>query len=248
MDLISVIIPYYKKKDYILKTINSVLRQTYKNIEIIIIYDDNEKEELKLIKNIVNLDKRINLIINKKSLGAGLSRNKGIKKSKGKYISFIDADDLWDKNKLEFQIKFMKKNNYLVSHTNYKVINKKNHILSSKIARDFNNINELLKSCDIGLSSVLVKKKILNGKCLFASLKTKEDFVLWLFLLKKHIKIGGLKKNLMYWRKLDTSLSSSVIQKLLDGFRVYNEYMKFNWIKSIYFLFCLSFNFLKKIK
>ena len=248
MDLISVIIPYYKKKNYILKTINSVLRQTYKNIEIIIIYDDNEKKELKLIKKIVNLDKRINLIINKKSLGAGLSRNIGIKKSKGKYISFIDADDLWDKNKLELQIKFMKKNNYLVSHTNYKVINKKNHILSSQIARDFNNINELLKSCDIGLSSVLVKKKILNGKCLFASLKTKEDFVLWLFLLKKKIKIGGLKRNLMYWRKLDTSLSSSVIQKLIDGFRVYNKYMKFNWIKSIYFLFCLSFNFLKKNK
>ena len=89
MDLISVIIPYYRKKDYILKTINSVLRQTYKNIEIIIIYDDEKKEKLKLIKKIVNLDKRIHLIINKYSLGAGLSRNKGIKKSKGKYITSI---------------------------------------------------------------------------------------------------------------------------------------------------------------
>ncbi|MDA9177284.1 glycosyltransferase family 2 protein [Candidatus Pelagibacter sp.] len=246
MDLISVIIPYYRKKDYFLKTINSVLRQTYKNIEIIIIYDDEKKKELKLIKKIVSLDKRIHLIINKYSLGAGLSRNKGIKKSKGKYIGFIDADDLWKNNKLELQIKFMKKRNALISHTNYKIINKQNKVLNSRVAKDFNNVNELLKSCDIGLSSVVVKKEVLIGNCLFASLKTKEDFVLWLNILKKNIKILSLKKNLMYWRKLDNSLSSSILQKLFDGFRVYNNHMKFNWMKSLYFLFYLSLNFLRK--
>ena len=246
MDLISVIIPYYRKKDYILKTIKSVLRQTYKNIEIIIIYDDEKKKELKLIKKIVSLDKRIHLIINKYSLGAGLSRNKGIKKSKGKYIGFIDADDLWKNNKLELQIKFMKKRNALISHTNYKIINKQNKVLNSRVAKDFNNVNELLKSCDIGLSSVVVKKEVLIGNCLFASLKTKEDFVLWLNILKKNIKILSLKKNLMYWRKLDNSLSSSILQKLFDGFRVYNNHMKFNWMKSLYFLFYLSLNFLRK--
>ena len=246
MELVSIIIPYYKKGEYIEKTLESVLKQTYINLEIIIIYDDEEKEDLKFIENLTNTDKRINLIINKKSLGAGISRNNGIKKSKGDFICFIDADDLWEKNKLELQIKFMKKNNFLISHTSYKIINKENHVLDTRIARDFNNLSELLKSCDIGLSSVIVKKEILNGECLFASLKTKEDFVLWLNILKKNIKIGALNKNLMYWRKLDTSLSSSIIQKLLDGFSVYNKYMKFNWIKSIYFLFCLSFNFLKK--
>ncbi len=246
MDLVSIIIPYYKKREYIADTLKSVLKQTYKYFEIIIIYDDEEKEDLKFIKKLASIDKRIILMINKKSIGAGLSRNKAIKKSKGSYISFIDADDLWKINKLELQIKFMKKNNFLISHTNYKIINKQNKILYSRVARNFNNINDLLKSCDIGLSSVLVKKEILIGNCLFARLKTKEDFVLWLNILKKNIKIVSFKKNLMYWRKLDNSLSSSILQKLFDGFSVYNKYMKFNWIKSLYFLFHLSLNYLRK--
>ena len=246
MDLISVIIPYYRKKDFISKTIISVLRQTYKNIEIIIIYDDEKKEELKFIKKIVNLDKRIHLIINKSSLGAGLSRNKGIKKSKGKYIAFMDADDLWRPNKIKYQLNFMKRENYLISHTSYKIINANGNIIGFRKARDFNNLNQLLKSCDIGLSSVLLKKEILNKNCLFPDIKTKEDFVLWLKILRRNIKIGSVDKYLMKWRKLNNSLSSSVFQKLLDGFRVYNHYMKFNWLKSIYLLIYLSINFLKK--
>ncbi len=242
MDLISVIIPYFKKKEYIAATLKSVLSQTYKNLEIIIIYDDKEKKDLKFIEGFINLDKRISLIINEKSLGAGLSRNIGISKSKGKYISFIDADDMWKKDKLELQIKFMKEKNYLISHTNYEIIDKKNNILSLRTARNFNTVNDLLRSCDIGLSSVILKKEILSEDCLFENLKTKEDFVLWLRILKKNIKIGALQKNLMYWRKLNNSLSSSVIQKIKDGYYVYNKFMKFNLLKSLFFLFLLSVN------
>ena len=242
MDLISVIIPYFKKKEYIADTLNSVLSQTYKNLEILIIYDDKEKKDLKFIEGFINLDKRISLIINEKSLGAGLSRNIGISKSKGKYISFIDADDIWKKDKLELQIKFMKEKNYLISHTNYEIIDKENNILSLRTARDFNTVNDLLRSCDIGLSSVILRKEILSEECLFENLKTKEDFVLWLRILKKNIKIGALQKNLMYWRKLNNSLSSSVIQKIKDGYYVYNKFMKFNLLKSLFFLFLLSVN------
>ena len=246
MDLVSIIIPYFKKKEYIASTLYSVLKQTYKNLEIIIVYDDQEREDLKLIKRLTKLDKRISLIINKKPLGAGLSRNYGIKKCKGKYVSFIDSDDVWKKNKLELQIKFMKKKNFLISHTNYETIDKKNNTINFKIARNFNNVNDLLKSCDIGLSSVIVKREILTKECLFANLKTKEDFVLWLKILKKNIKIGGLQKNLMSWRKLDNSLSSSVIQKIRDGFFVYKKFIKFNLFKSLYLLFLLILNSLFK--
>ena len=242
MDLVSVVIPYFKKREYIKNTLNSVLEQTYKNLEIIIIYDDKEQEDLEFIKELAKLDKRISLIINKNSLGAGLSRNNGINKSKGDYISFIDADDVWKKNKLELQIKFMKEKNYLISHTNYEIIDKENKIIDYRIARDFDTVNDLLKSCDIGLSSVIIKREILSGECLFANLKTKEDFVLWLRILKKNIKIGALQKNLMYWRKLNNSLSSSVIQKIRDGYYVYNKFMKFNLLKSLFFLFLLSVN------
>ncbi len=246
MDLVSIIIPYYKKREYITSTLNSVLKQTYKNLEIIIIYDDQDKEDLELMKKLIKLDKRIILIINKKSLGAGLSRNYGIKKCKGKYVSFIDADDIWKKKKLELQIAFMKKKNFLISHTNYETIDKENNVINLKTARNFNNVNDLIKSCDIGLSSVVVNKKILTKGCLFVNLKTKEDFVLWLRILKKNIKIGGLQKNLMCWRKLDNSLSSSVLRKIKDGYFVYNKFMKFNFLKSLYFLFLLSLNSLFK--
>ena len=245
-DLISIIIPYFKKREYIKNTLNSVLNQTYKNLEIIIIYDDQEKDDLEFIKKLNRLDKRISLIINKESLGAGLSRNRGIKISNGKYIGFIDADDIWKKNKLELQIKFMKKKNCQISHTNYEIIDKESKVLSQRIARDFNGINELIKSCDIGLSSVVAKREIFKGECFFADLKTKEDFVLWLKILKRNIKIYAFKKDLMYWRKLDNSLSSSIFQKIKDGFSVYNKFMKFNIIKSLFFLFLLSLNSLLK--
>ena len=109
MSLVSVIIPYYRKKQDISRTINSAINQTYKNLEIILIYDDNKKNDLKYIKKICLKDKRIKLFVNKKNLGAGTSRNKGIRYSKGDYIAFLDADDFWSKNKIKKQIYFMKK-------------------------------------------------------------------------------------------------------------------------------------------
>ena len=122
--LVSVIIPYHKKKFYFEKTINSILNQKYKNFEIILIYDDNNLEELDFLKKIKKNFKNIKLIINKKNIGAGLSRNKGILLSRGTYIAFCDADDIWKKNKLNLQIKFMRKYNLNFSHTNYFIIDK----------------------------------------------------------------------------------------------------------------------------
>ena len=108
---VSIIIPYDRKKNFFLKTINSILKQSFKNYEIIIIYDDNKYNELIYIKNISKKFLKIKIIVNKKVLGPGLSRNKGVAISKGKYIAFCDADDLWNKDKLKLQIKFMEKIN-----------------------------------------------------------------------------------------------------------------------------------------
>ena len=113
-------------------------------------------------------------------------------------------------------------------------------------AKTFQDYKELLFSCDIGLSTVMLKKKLITNNCKFPNLKTKEDFALWLLILKKNITIGSLDKNLTNWRKLGDSLSSSVIQKLRDGFILYNNYMKFNYLKSLWFLLILSVNSLKK--
>ena len=248
MDLISVIIPYYKKKEYIISSINSVLNQTYKNLEIIIIYDDLNKEDLNLLKKIKKKDKRIKIYINKKNLGAGRSRNKGIKLSKGIFVAFLDSDDLWKKNKLKKQIFFMKKNGINASHTSYTIINSNNKIIGSRNAKDM-SYKLLLKSCDIGLSTVVLKKEIITSKIKFANIKTKEDYVLWLKITFNNNKIFALKDNLTKWRKLEDSLSSSSLQKIYDGYLVYRKYMNFNLLKSFGFLMLLSFNyFLKDIK
>jgi len=248
MDLISVIIPYYKKKQYIISTINSVLNQSYKNLELIIIYDNENDNELGYIKKIKNKDKRIKLIINKKNIGAGESRNKGIKFSKGSFVAFLDSDDIWEKTKLKTQLGIMKKNNYQATHTSYKIIDKKNKIIGQRYARSFKSTVSLLKSCDIGLSTVIIKKSIIKKKDNFPKLKTKEDFVFWLSLLKKNINIYGIDLHLTRWRKLNNSLSSSIIQKIRDGFTVYNKYLKMSFFKSIYYLFLLSINsIIKKI-
>lgn len=246
MDLVSIVIPYYKKKKFIKQTITSVLNQTYKKFEIIIIYDDNELSDLDYLKNIVKLDKRINLIINKQKLGAGLSRNKGIKLSKGKYIAFLDSDDYWSKNKLKAQIAFMNTNKCLISHTTYQIVSRDNEKISIRRARSFFKIQDLLYSCDIGLSTVILERNLFSKNIKFPNIKTKEDFILWLKILKKKIPILALDKNLSYWRKLDNSLSSSTIQKIFDGFKVYYIYMNYGILRSILNLIYLSLNFLKK--
>ena len=124
---------------------------------------------------------------------------------------------------------------------------KKIKLLVQERQEILNHINDLLKSCDIGLSSVMLKRTIFNNDdCLFPNLKTKEDFVLWLNILDRNIKIWSLNDNLSSWRKLNNSLSSSTFQKILDGYKVYKVYMKFNFLKSFYYLVCLSLNFFKK--
>ncbi len=246
MDLISIIIPYYNKKKYIKSTLSSILNQSYKKFEILIIYDDPSKVDLKYIKKLIKKDKRIKLKINRKNIGAGPSRNIGIKLSKGKYICFIDADDLWKKNKLKLQINFMKKNNYFVSHTSYYILNKFNQIIQYRKARNFLAFKNLLTSCDIGLSTVMIKRSIMNQNFKFSNLRTKEDFVLWLKISKKNIAIQSLDIPLTKWRSIEGSLSSSIIQKLKDGYKVYYFYLNFGYLKSLYLLFLLSINFLIK--
>lgn len=246
MDLVSVIIPFYKKTKYIQETVDSILNQTYKNIEILIVYDDLEKDDLNFLRENFSDNHKIRIIVNDKNLGAGLSRNKGIAAAKGSYIGFIDADDLWSKEKITKQISYMKKNNFQISHTSYEIISEGGTILSTRKSRHFDNYKKILTSCDIGLSSVLLKKELITEEIKFASLKTKEDFVLWLKILKSGFEIGALEESLMSWRKTKGSLSSSIFQKLKDGFKVYNYYMNYNSIKSLYLLISLSINYLKK--
>jgi len=173
-----------------------------------------------------------------------MSRNRGIKLSRGTYLAFIDSDDFWHPEKLKTQISYMIKNKIFISHTSYNIVDSNNMKIGFREAKRI-GYRDLIKSCDIGLSTVMIKKNLLNNKS-FAKLRTKEDYVLWLKLAKKNFVFHPIKKPLTSWRSLEDSLSSSVIQKLLDGYSVYRLYLKQSVLKSLLSLFILSINFLKK--
>ncbi len=241
MALVSVIIPYYKKINQISKTLNSVLAQTFQDFEIILIYDDTNIHDLVYIKESFSKNSKIKIVQNKKNYGAGMSRNIGIKHSSGSIIAFLDADDVWYSDKLEKQVKFMRENKYDFSFTNYfkKISNKKSiHVQSKKRKISY---KDLLHDNEIGLSTVMLNKNIIKNE-LFPSLKTKEDYVAWLKLSKENYIAYNLNEFLSEWNFSANSLSSNLIQKVMDGFRVYYIYLNFNFLKSLFFLLRLSIN------
>jgi len=245
MNKISVIIPYYKKIKFFEQSLNSVLNQTYKNFEVIVIYDDKNIKDLYKIKLILKKkQKKIKLIINNKNLGAGPSRNKAAKLAVGKYLAFIDSDDLWMPNKLKSQLQFMKERNLKISHTSYLIIDEKKKIIGKRYAKDEQTYFSLINSCDIGLSTVLIEKKLfLNNQ--FSTNKTKEDYATWLKISKK-IPIYGLNEYLVLWRKTKNSLSSNNYQKLYDAFDIYYRKENFSFFKSLFCVINLSLTFLVK--
>ncbi len=245
MDLISVIMPFYKKKPYFFNTLKSVLNQTYRNIEIIIVYDDNDLEDLNYIKSLISNKQNISIILNNKNIGVAKSRNKGIKKSKGKFIAFLDCDDIWMPDKIKLQHEFMCENNYRITHTNYKIIDDKDNIIGENISKKKLTYKELINSCDIGLSTVMCKREVLNISK-FKNIKTKEDYALWLELSRKGEKFLCLSKSLVCWRRAPKSLSRPFLTKIINGFRVYNKFEKKNLLISLFLVINLGLHYIKK--
>ena len=192
--LVSVIMPYYKKSEFINASVNSILNQSFKEFEIILIDDELTENSYEILENVKKLDVRIRVFKNKKNLGAGQSRNDAINFCKGQYIAFCDCDDLWRQNKLEKQMKFMKDCNLEFSFTSYEIINNNNLKIGFRDAQKNLSFKQLRNSCDIGLSTVIIQKNIFNNeKFRFGKTKTKEDFILWLLLAKNGIQISGIK-------------------------------------------------------
>ncbi len=249
---VTVIIPFKNNIKYLFSAINSVFNQSYKNYKITLIYDNEDRTDLDIIRKFLynkhkKKEKLVKIQINKKNLGAGNSRNIGIKKCNTKYIAFLDSDDVWKKNKLLEQINFMEKKKQVFSHTSYQIINEKNRVISSRIAKSTIKFDQLIYSCDIGLSTVILNTKFVKkNNFYFPKIKTKEDFVLWLRIVKKIKLIKGIDKKLTCYRKVSDSLSANKLVSILNGYKVYRNYMHFSKLKSIYYLFILSANSIKK--
>jgi teichuronic acid biosynthesis glycosyltransferase TuaG len=244
--LISIITPYFSNKEFIIKTVNSVLLQTYKNWELIIV-DDENSEESKLILNDIkkNNPNKINIFSTKINSGAAFARNLGIKKSKGKFIAFLDSDDYWKKNKLDKQIlELIKKKGDFV-YTNYSIVNMNNNRQRNIHCDEIINYESLLKNCPICCSSVLLKKSILN-KIKFKNYKTKEDYDLWLRILKKNYKFVLVKDFLTFYTKRKKSLSSNHFNNITNAYKIYKSNFGSKPFKIAYYIILLYLNAFKK--
>jgi len=243
-DLVSVIIPFYNERFYFEECIQSVLDQSYKNIEIIIINDGSNSEFLQILENVKNKNPDKIHLYHKENGGVSSARNLGIQKAKGKYISFIDADDAWLPNKIEHQINIIKSKNINFIHGAYFVLDQNQKLKGKFIPRNI-NYTELLKSCDIGLSTVTISANIAKEN-LFPNISTKEDYVCWLKIIKKLGYLQSDKKVVTVYRKRDDSLSANFFVKFTNAFKVYYIYEKFGVIKSFFFTFRLSIYYLLK--
>ena len=242
--LVSVIIPYYKDKKNILESVKSVIDQSYKNIEVIIIDDENSNSSKKILSKIKRKNKEIKILQTRRNRGVSFARNIGIDYARGKFVGFLDSDDLWKKNKIRKQVDFINLNKIDLCYTNYYGFDDKKVLYKVNVQKSF-NYNQLLNECPISCSSILIKKNILI-KNKFKNLHTKEDYELWLRIAKKKYKFGGINKFLTSYRVRKNSLSSRHLNKLISAFKIYNKYNNFGVIKSIFYVIRLYCNAFKK--
>ena len=242
--LVSIITPYYQSKEYIFQSVKSVIQQTYKNWELIIVDDENSKESKYLLNKIKIMHKSIKIFSTINNIGPGSARNLGIKKSKGKFIAFLDSDDYWHNAKIEKQMIFIKKKNVDICYTGYSVVSN-NKIFYKPKTPSFMNYFNFLKECPICCSSVMLKKKIFNSIG-FGSYQTKEDYELWLRITKRKINFFGLNEYLTFYRSRKSSLSSYQLNKLINAFNIYKQHYGFRPFFICFSIARLYFNALKK--
>jgi glycosyltransferase involved in cell wall biosynthesis len=235
-NLISIITPSYKSEKFITETIESVLTQYYHNWEMIIVDDFSSDNSNIIIEKYCKQDHRIRLIKLEKNSGPAVARNKAIKEAKGRYIAFLDADDLWYPQKLEKQIQFMSDNNYELTYTNYETMNEDGKNLNNIIKSPSKlNYKQLLKANKIGcLSAIYDTHKI--GKVYMPLIKKRQDFGLWLKILKKVDFAYNVNEVLGTYRIMSNSVSSNKIDLLKYNYSLFRNYEKFSRIKSLYYL------------
>ena len=246
-NLISIIVPVYNAESFLDDTINSVLNQTYKNFELLLINDcstDNSKKIFDRYKT----EKRIRWYDLDHNFGAAASRNKGIKESKGRYICFLDADDLWEPNKLLKQYNFMKEKDISFSFTSYKFANKEG-IPKGKVVHVPARINykKALTNTIIWTSTVMLDMKKLKKEDIYMpNVKRGQDTATWWKILKKINYAYGLDEVLSYYRISNNSLSSNKITALKRTWNLYRNVEHFSFVKSLYYFTIHLFFAIKK--
>ena len=242
MEKVSVIIPIHNSKKYLDECIDSVINQTYNNLEIIIIDDHSTDDSLKIIKN--KNDSRIKIYKLDKEKGAASARNLGIEKAKGNYICFLDSDDYWYKEKIEKQVKFIKENNYTFIYGSYEYLkNNKKHI--AKIPNSM-TYKKALKNTAIFTSSVMFNMNKLTKEDIYMpNIPKGQDTATWWKVLKKGITAYNINEVLVIYRVGEKSLSHNKIDALKRTWNLY-KMEDINYFIKIYCFMCYIFNAIKR--
>ncbi len=246
--LVSIITPMFNSETYISETVNSVLNQTYTNWELLLIDDGSIDRTLEIAGTLASKHANIKLLKNPINQGAAISRNKGITESKGDYIAFLDADDMWKPEKLEKQISFMTNERCNVCFSSYELINENEQPLHKTVkALPVLTYQKLLKSNYIGNLTGIYNAEVL-GKITTPNLRKRQDWLLWLEAIKKSGKPAkSLSEPLAYYRVRENSMSSNKFNLLKYNYWVYKKGLGFSTVKSFYHLiqFLIEYFFVK---
>lgn len=249
-ELISIITPSYNTEKFILETIMSVLTQTYTNWEMLIVDDCSTDNSANKINEIIFelKDERIKVLFNEKNRGAAISRNKALQHAKGKWIAFLDSDDIWLPNKLEKQISFMKENGYHFSYTKYSVIDEQSNLLGINVSGPKKITKTgMYNYCWPGCLTVMYDADFI-GLVQIADLEKNNDYAIWLQVIKK-TNCYLLDENLAQYRKRTGSISNHSYKKLIKWhYKLYRLGEKCGIICAAFLTIRnLIFGFLKKL-
>jgi teichuronic acid biosynthesis glycosyltransferase TuaG len=228
--LVSIIMPAYNAELYIASAIDSILRQSYQNWELLVVNDASLDQTGKLVEKIKETDSRIRLFTNTSNMGIAESRNIALKNAQGRFIAFLDSDDLWLPHKLSTQLAFMTGHDAAITYSGYSRVNESGKRLGTVEPPQTITYKDLLKTNHIGnLTGVYDCEKL--GKEYFKKFKH-EDYIAWLNLVKRAGRAHGIRQELAQYRVYSGSASSNKLKTISWQWRIYRDSEKLSAIKS----------------
>lgn len=243
---VSVITPIYNAEKYLRKTLDSILAQTYKDIEIVLVDDCSSDNSANIIKEYMQKHSEIVYFLQEINQGAGAARNKALELATGQYVAFLDSDDIWLPDKVDRQITLMKKMSCPFSYTAIEMINEED-----KLLKDKRNIKEicdykyLLHNTIIATSSVIIDRTIL-GDFRMPLRRGGQDYATWLMLLRNGCIARGINETLVKYRISSNSLSSNKFKSIKQVWEIQTQDENINKILAAYHIGCFTFNAVKK--
>lgn len=241
-NLVSIITPAYNCSKYISQTIESVLCQTYHDFEMIIVDDCSTDDTLSILEKYSKQDSRIKVIKMVENRGVVEARNVALKQSKGRYIAFLDSDDLWVPEKLSKQINFMRVFGYAFTYSQYDLINEEGMSLGKSIKPPTKlDYSKAIKNTSIGCLTVIVDKKK-TGEFYMPDLSHGEDHATWIEILKRGFNAYCVHEVLAHYRVSKSSLTSNKLKVVIKQWHNYREYYGFTIPKALYYFVCYILN------